>query len=43
MAESNYMLNGKKYTGPKHKMPNGKWHTGAKHTPASKPLTVKKK
>lgn len=41
MAE--YLLKGKKYTGPKHKMPNGKFHTGAKHTAASKPLTTKKK
>jgi hypothetical protein len=41
MAE--YLLNGKKYSGPKHKMPNGKYHTGSKHTAASKPLTVKKK
>ncbi len=40
---ADYFLNGKKYTGPKHKMPNGKYHTGSKHTPASKPLTTKKK
>lgn len=40
MAE--YFLKGKKYAGPKHKMPDGKYHTGAKHTASSKPLTAKK-
>lgn len=43
MAQSEYFLKGKKYSGPKHKMPNGKFHTGTKHTAASKPLTVKGK